>query len=111
MVNPSNRIEERAAHYSFNVESVLYNQLPMELQTLWKQEIEQAYRAGATDMLEKPTGGGLLHVCCKSSARGRRDAIDDVTKHIGEYITSTLPYGKSFCKKLIDEIQKFRELK
>ena len=109
MVNPSNRIEERAAHYSFNVESVLYNQLPMELQTLWKQEIEQAYRAGATDMLEKPTGGGLLHVCCKSSARGRRDAIDDAIKVIRDYALQGVNGG--FCNTLMREIEKYRELK
>lgn len=69
------QIEERAAHYSFNIESPLFNALPKELQAQWKQDIEQAYRAGAQEELENPTGGQLLYVCSKSSERGRKDCL------------------------------------
>ena len=75
-MNIKDNIEERAAHYSFKIKSVLYNQLPMELQTLWKQEIEQAYRAGATEMLNHPTGKELLYVCNRSFDNGRKDVLD-----------------------------------
>lgn len=109
MVNPTNRIEERAAHYSFNADSALFQALPMELQSMWKQDIEQAYIAGAKEMIDKPTGGGLLHVCAKSSARGRRDAIDDAIKVIRDYSLQGVNGG--FCKTLIRDIEKYRELK
>lgn len=69
------QIEERAASYSFNTDSALFNALPMELQSMWKQDIENAYRAGAKDELENPTGGQLLYVCSKSSARGRKECL------------------------------------
>lgn len=109
MVNPRNRIEERAAHYSFNADSALFQALPMELQAVWKQEIEQAYRAGANEMYEKPTGGALLYVCNKSSARGRRDAIDDAISVIRDYALDGVNGG--FCNTLIRKIEKFRVLK
>lgn len=71
-------VEERAAHYSFNIESVLFNQLPKELQTVWKQEIEQAYRAGAQEEIENPTSGQLLKVHARSLARGRQECLDSL---------------------------------
>ena len=69
------QIEERAAHYSFNIESPLFNALPKELQAQWKQDIEQAYRAGAQEEVENTTGGQLLYVCSKSSERGRKECL------------------------------------
>lgn len=112
MVNPRNRIEERAQQYSFNIESVLFHKLTDAAQAAWRHEIEQAYIAGATEMMENPTGGGLLHVCAKSSARGRREAIDDAIKVLKEKAKEPMDFeNDEVCKLLIKEIEKYRELK
>ena len=66
-------IGERAREYSFNIDSALFHALPLELQSMWKEDIEKAYIAGAKDMMEYPTGGALLYVCDKSYERGLRD--------------------------------------
>ena len=39
-------IEAHAKTYSFNIESLLFNQLTKEQQALWRKEIEQAYISG-----------------------------------------------------------------
>lgn len=39
-------IKSHAETYSFNIESVLFNQLTKEQQELWRKEIEQAYISG-----------------------------------------------------------------
>ena len=39
-------IKRLASEYSFNIESLLFNQVDKEQQALWKKEIEQAFIAG-----------------------------------------------------------------
>ena len=41
------KLYQKAEEYSFNVESILFHELPREQRGLWKDEIEQAYREGA----------------------------------------------------------------
>ena len=72
----NNKIDERAETYSFNMESKLFNLLSPELQYIWKEEIEQAYKAGAIGMLDSPTGKELLYVCNKSYERGKNDILN-----------------------------------
>lgn len=71
-------IQERAAHHSFNTESALFQALPMELQSMWKQDIESAYCAGAQDEVENPTGGQLLYVCTKTTERVRKECLQSI---------------------------------
>ena len=112
MVNPRNRIEERALQYSFCKEITLFHKIPVEFRDELKHEIEQAYITGATEMMKNPTGGGLLHVCANSSARGRRDAIDDAIKVLKEKAKEPMNFeSDEICKLLIKEIEKFRVLK
>lgn len=100
-------VEERAAHYSFNIESVLFNQLPKELQTVWKQEIEQAYRAGAQEEIENPTSGQLLRVYVNGSKNGRNEAINDVQKVL-KCVTIDGRYG-DFVVDLMQTIETIRQ--
>lgn len=111
-MSTKNKIEERAAHYSFNADSALFQALPMELQSMWKQDIEQAYRAGAQEELENPTGGALLYVCRQSAARGRRDAIDDAIKVLKEKAKEPMDFeNDEICKLIIKEVEKYCEPK
>ena len=112
MVNPRNRIEERATQYSLDTKSQFYDKLTDAAKSIWMHEIKQAYIAGATDMMENPTGGGLLHVCVKSTARGRRDAIDDAIKVLKEKAKEPMDFeNDEICKLLIKEIEKYRDPK
>lgn len=109
MVNPRNRIVERAKTYTSKIQSKSFFELPTDTQNALKDVIEQAYVDGAIEMMENPTGGGLLHVCNKSSARGRRDAIDDVIAFLRENIDDFI--NKDVCEILIDKIKKYKEQK
>ena len=41
------KLYQKAEEYSFNIQSILFHELPQEQRGLWKDEIEQAYREGA----------------------------------------------------------------
>lgn len=88
-------MKAKAEEYSFNIESQLLPTLNAEQQKLWKQEIEQAYMAGAegntqdqidalrmeyekgrADAIAHPTGGELLHVLNKGHEQGYKEATD-----------------------------------
>lgn len=45
-------IKAHAETYSFNIESMLFNQLTKEQQELWRKEIEQAYISGGDSGVE-----------------------------------------------------------
>ena len=46
MCKEREEIKRLASEYSFNIESLLFNQVDKEQQALWKKEIEQAFIAG-----------------------------------------------------------------
>lgn len=46
MCKEREEIKRLASEYSFNIESLLFNQVDKEQQALWKNEIEQAFIAG-----------------------------------------------------------------
>ena len=53
------KLYQKAEEYSFNVQSILFHELPQEQRGLWKDEIEQAYREGAKWGFEKAQQGQL----------------------------------------------------
>lgn len=40
-------LEEASKEYSFNIESTLFQTIPVDLRELWKKEIENAFCSGA----------------------------------------------------------------
>lgn len=46
MCKEREEIKRLASEYSFNIESLLFNQVDKEQQALWKKEIKQAFIAG-----------------------------------------------------------------